>query len=314
MRLVNKLTAILLMVFLLDFAIGNMLRYFYFKQVSGLYYRTTYAMDSTQADILIFGSSRASHHYVPEVFEDSLKMSFYNTGRDGNFLLFNYAVFKAILSRYTPKIILFDVNDNELLKNTADYERLSSLLPYYKNHPEIRNIINLRSPYEKTKLISSIYPFNSMFLTIAIGNLNLNKERKVDRKGYVPLHNTMLNTTLYYSEDSKGETDNIKIKALKKIIHMCREREIQLYFVNSPVYSKEAILDSIGLVGRIIIEEKATYWSYTKEPLFLENPEYFQDIAHLNDDGAKLFTKILVNRIKDNMTKNTNGSLYISKI
>ena len=283
------------------------MRYYYFKQISGLYYRTTYAIDSTKADILVFGSSRANHHYVPEIFEDSLQMSFYNTGRDGNFLLFNYAVFKSTLSRYTPKIILFDVNTNELIKNEDDYDRLSSLLPYYKNHPEIRDIVNLRSPYEKTKLVSSIYPFNSMFLTIVIGNLELNKERKADRKGYLPLHDTLLTSvSLKYREGSKGVSDTIKIKALKEIIQICKEREIHLYFVNSPAYYKEGLADNLKEIECTFEKEKAVYWSYSKDTLFIENPEYFQDIAHLNDNGAKVFTKLLVKRIKDNMIKNQN--------
>ena len=41
-------------------------------------------MELTKADLLVFGSSRANHHYVPEVFEDSLKLTFYNTGKDGS--------------------------------------------------------------------------------------------------------------------------------------------------------------------------------------------------------------------------------------
>ena len=94
--------------FILDFGIGRTLRYFYFKETSGLHFRTTYAMEKTEADILIFGSSRANHHYVPEVFEDSLKMKFYNTGRDANGVFFQSAVLKSVLKRYKPKIIIYD--------------------------------------------------------------------------------------------------------------------------------------------------------------------------------------------------------------
>ena len=37
-----------------------------------------------QYDVLIMGSSRAHHHYVPEIISDSLGLSCYNTGKDGN--------------------------------------------------------------------------------------------------------------------------------------------------------------------------------------------------------------------------------------
>lgn len=124
----------------------------------------------------------------------------------------------------------------------------------------------------------------------------------------------MLNsTTAIYNEELKGLSDTTKIKALKEIIQICREREIQLYFVNSPSYYKKGSSDNLRQIEDIINKEKATYWSFSKETLFLENPEYFQDIVHLNDVGATVFTKMLVKRIKDNMIKNQNTRYFISK-
>src|SRR5579885_1123861 len=70
-----RLFSFVVMLFLLDFVIGSALRYFYFKQDSGLLYRTTYSMDSTRAEILIFGSSTANHHYVPGLFTNNLHLS-----------------------------------------------------------------------------------------------------------------------------------------------------------------------------------------------------------------------------------------------
>ena len=90
----------LLILFILDFSIGNILRYLYFNQNAGLLYRTTYSLDSTNADFLIFGSSTANHHYDPYIFEKRLNMSVYNTGRDANTIFYNYAVFQSILKRY----------------------------------------------------------------------------------------------------------------------------------------------------------------------------------------------------------------------
>ena len=43
-----------------------------------------YVCKESNEDVLIFGSSRAKHHYVPDIIEDSLSMTCYNTGEDGN--------------------------------------------------------------------------------------------------------------------------------------------------------------------------------------------------------------------------------------
>ena len=104
----------LFIVFLLDFSIGKTLRYFYFKQKCGRQYRATYAIEKTTADVLIFGSSRAYHHYVPGIIEDKMQQSCYNTGSPGQSLLFNYATLKAILKRYSPKLIVLDVVPGDL--------------------------------------------------------------------------------------------------------------------------------------------------------------------------------------------------------
>ena len=186
-KIILNIVIVGVLVFVIDFSIGRTLRYFYFKETSGLHFRTTYAMEKTEADILVFGASRANHHYIPEVFKDSLEMSFYNTGRDGNGIFFQTALLKSVLKRYSPKVIILDYAGG-FEKGGEDYDRMSPLLPYYRTHEEIRSIVELKSPFERIKLLSEIYPFNSQILTIAIGNLEINKKRKPDNEGYVPLY------------------------------------------------------------------------------------------------------------------------------
>ncbi|WP_315814274.1 hypothetical protein [Paraflavitalea speifideaquila] len=148
-RLLYKLSIFVLIIVAGDFLLGQALRYWYFKQQSGLLYRTTYAMDMTNSKALIFGSSRANHHYHPRVIEEGLGLSTYNTGRDGNFILYNTAVLKSTLKRYTPSVIILDLDIFSFNQSPENYDRLSALLPYYKAHEEIRDIVELRSPFEK---------------------------------------------------------------------------------------------------------------------------------------------------------------------
>jgi len=290
----------LFIVALSDFFIGNLLRYFYFKQVAGEGYRTTYSIDSTNADVLVFGSSRANHHYVPEIFEESLKMSFYNTGRDGNSILYNCAVFRAIVQRYNPKIVIFDIIPEEFYSDVNSYDRLSSLLPYYRNHPEIRNIVNMKSPYEKFKLISCIYPFNSSLLTIGISNMELNKKRKSDRKGYIPLYNLMNDTTLKSIKTLEGTIDANKVNALYEIMEYCQKHKISSIVVQSPIFASVKSSNIIDTIKQIVDKNNSIFWNFSNDSCFLATSIYFQDQIHLNEKGAICFSKIVANRIKDN--------------
>ena len=295
------LNFLLLIIFLIatDQFIGIVLRKLYFRQQSGLLYRTTYAIDSTKADILVFGSSRANHHYVPEVFEDSLQMSFYNTGRDGNFFMYNYAVFKAVTQRHKPKLILFDINPNDLFFNSDEYDRLSTLLPYYRNHSEIRDIISLKSPFEKFKMLSSIYPFNSNLLAIAIGNTEFNKKRKADINGYIPLNNFLGDTNLITMDKRIGEVDTNKLEAFKYIIKYCNDSRIPIVFIQSPMYARVQTLNWLEFFDKISTSGKINYLDFVNCTVFISNPRFFQDIDHLNNDGATYFSKIVVKGIND---------------
>jgi hypothetical protein len=299
MRFLLNISVLILLVVAADQAIGSVLRHFYFRQVAGDLYRATYTMDSTTEDIIVLGSSRANHHYVPSVFEDSLKMSFYNGGRDGSFVLSNVAFFKAIVKRYNPKIILFDIDPEELLYTTDSYEKLSALLPYYRTHPEIRSIIELRGPYEKYKHFSAIYPFNSCILSIGIGNMEMNKNRKGDIKGYVPLKKTQRDTIPKPVPSNKGTLDHYKLEALTDMMQYCTSHNITLRLIFSPVYTVTDSSENMDVIEQIARKYQTPFWNFSTDTSFLSSPEYFYDFRHLNQTGANNFSKVIVRRLLD---------------
>lgn len=58
---------------ILDYGIGKFLEYLYFNQKQGKLYNITYAIEKQTNDVIIMGSSRAMHHYNPDIISDSLK-------------------------------------------------------------------------------------------------------------------------------------------------------------------------------------------------------------------------------------------------
>lgn len=294
-----NLMILLLLVYSFDFALGYILSNYYFKQESGIQFRSTYAIEKTRSDILIFGSSRANHHYYPDIFEREFKLSYYNVGRDGNFIFYNYAVLKAILKRYTPKIIILDFVYEEFKQDPGSYDRISSLLPYYKSHPEMRSIIELKSKFERIKLLSNIYPYNSSIFGIIAGNSGFNKNRKSDIKGYVPL-NQKWNKPVYFNHNSpKYLIDSLKLRIFESFINDCINSKVKLYVVCSPYLIKSSYPDYSVLLAKGIARNKGIiFFDYSKDTTFTAKPYLFADIAHLNDSGAILFSQKLAKDIK----------------
>ncbi|MDO9254160.1 MAG: hypothetical protein Q7U54_01520 [Bacteroidales bacterium] len=299
-RFLVNLLVFLGLLFAFDRALGFILQQLYFRQVAGEYYRATYSIDSTNAEILIFGSSRASHHYVPEVLEENLHLSTYNTGRDGNYLLYNYAVIKAVTERYIPKMIILDLNPVALFYRKDDYDRLSTLLPYYGSHPEIRTIVGLRSKYERFKLYSSLYPYNSLSLSILVGNLEISKRLYVSEEGYLPFYKKMdpISISSKQTKDNPEEIysdsiDSYKIAALQDIAEICLKKKIPLVFVFSPIYAKLNNELANNKLNTILKTYNVKYLDFSEDTTFVNHPQYFQDESHMNDDGARIFSKKL---------------------
>jgi len=277
---------------------GRIFNHLYFRQVAGEYYRATYTIDSTKADILAFGSSRACYHYDPDIFEEKLNMSFYNSGRVGNYLLYNYATFMAVTKRYSPKLIIFDINPDELIYHKSDYEGLATLLPYYIGHPEMRDIIELRSSAERFKLYSASYPFNSLLINILVGNLKLSERRQSYRKGYLPSYKKMVTSLANNNlKETSGKIDEYKVDVINNIVSVCKIKNIRLLIVCSPIFNNSKESPSYRIIKEIVKNEHMHYLNFSNDSIFDNHPEYFQDNLHLNDDGAKVYSKIISNDI-----------------
>lgn len=294
-RLLYKLTVFTIIIIGGDFLLGKALRYWYFKQESGLLYRTTYAMDITRSEALIFGSSRANHHYHPAVMAEKLGMSTYNTGRDGNFILYNTAVLKSILKRYTPRVVLLDLDIYTFNESPENYDRLSALLPYYKTHEEIRDIVELKSPFEKIKLQSAVYPFNSLVFKIAAGNTAMNKTRKADTDGYIPLTTVHNKEIREYNIEEK--IDSQLVKSFTSFITSARAAGSKVLVVVSPTYYHYRKSQTLELARAICGEQQVAFWDYSRDSSFQQHRDWFADRAHLNDEGARHFSRLIAERI-----------------
>jgi len=292
-----KVFIFLIIVFMLDFTIGNILRHYYFRQTSGFYYRTTYSLEETKADVLIFGSSKANHQFYPDIFEKRLNLSYYNVGRDGSSIFYHYSILQSVLQRYTPKVIIIEMT-REFDKKQISYDRISMLLPYYESHPSIRPIIEMRSRFEKFKLISKIYPYNSLIFSIISGNSEFNRIRNSDIKGYVPLTREWKDPIQHYSVPFKDQIDSTKIEVFESFIKACINSGVKLYIVASPNYFVMDYVDKSNLIAKELAQKyRVKFFDYSNDSLFLANPSYFADNMHLNDKGAIAFSNIFVTEI-----------------
>lgn len=289
-----KAGAFFLLFSILDFGIGSLLKFFYYRQKAGNDYQATYAIDSTKADIVIFGSSRAANLFDTEIFERRLNMPCYNTGRYGYPVFYHYALLKAVTKRHIPKIAILSFDAGNFSVNQEAYDRLSSLLPYYNNHPEIRSIVDLKGPYEKIKMLSSIYPYNSLLLPVVSGNMESSKKKYATINGYIPLDETIQGPLWKFDYTREKVLDTVKINVYRDFIQLCIDAKIKLYIVCTPYKIEAKGVDKSITVGKSIAQEfKIPFLDYSRDSFYINQPSLFADYRHLNKKGVQLFSNTI---------------------
>ncbi|MCP4632315.1 MAG: hypothetical protein GY855_05260 [candidate division Zixibacteria bacterium] len=295
-----KLARFFIILIFLDFIIGQGLRYLYFHQNSGGCYNTTYSIEKTSEDIIVIGASRAAHHYIPKIFADILGYSCYNAGLDGQSIVYQKAVLSGILSRYKPKLIILDTAEAGLFREFNNYNALSVLLPYYSSHKDIQPLLELKSNFEKYKLLSGIYPFNGMILRIVKNNLT--PEKRID--GYAPLYGFMKKDEANPMPPSLN-IDTDAIHTLETFLASCNNAGVRVVGIISPVYTKDAMANdqrSFELTKEIFKKHGVPLWDYSDDGIISTRPELFADIGHLNHKGAQIYTREIVSRINEELS------------
>lgn len=255
-----------------------------------------YICKQTHDDILIFGSSRANHHYVTSIIEDSLKMSCYNCGKDGNGIILHYGRYKLLTERYTPKLIIYDLVAAFDIEYNDNLRYLDQLKPY-ANESIIVKLFNDISPTEKYKLYSKIYRYNTKFIQMIGDNI---MPQQASIKGYKPIYNIMNYEPKIPHNANVHKTDSIKLKYLEDFIKDVQKKGIKLVFMISPQYKAESS-SAYNSAKKIIQKYNIPLFDFLSDSQIAYNRKFFSDTFHLNNNGAETYTNKIIKCIKNQL-------------
>ncbi len=258
--------------------------------------RNNYICLETNEDILIFGSSRAIHHYHPGLISDSTGMTCYNCGQDGNGVILNYGRLLMINKRYAPKMIIYDVQNTFDLTAGEDNHKYLAWLKAYYDHEGIEDIFASVDSTEKYKMMSNLYRYNSKCVQIVSDCIH--PMQSLGIKGYRPLAGKM-DTMKIVRKASKSVSvpkwDDMKIAYIHKFIDATKDSK--LVFVISPIWygMDESQYEIIRTICR---EKNIPFYDFANNPKYVHHNEYFRDGSHMNSIGAEEFTKDLMRMMK----------------
>lgn len=290
---------------------GAALYYFFTHQVSGEYAVANHVVYNLNEDVLVLGSSRASHHYNSALIKDSLKLSCFNGGRDGEGLLYSTAIFELALQRHIPKVVILDVTSDVLSEKEDEKNRLSILLPYLKQSGIIENMIEKKGRLELLKSNLQTYRYNGQLVSI-FQHYFLSSGNTV--MGFSPLDNKMDASRVSASTSLKPYSDSISadnVDALNLFINECKQQKIQLFVFVSPRYNDDTKQNSYLKMKSICNAHQVIFHDFTND-VYFKNPEYYSDRAHLNSRGADLYTDTIVTFMRRRLSPAVNVQ-YLSE-
>lgn len=250
------------------------------------------AMFKKNADVLILGSSRARHSYEPRMITDSTGLTAYNAGIDGHGMNYALIVLQSFLERCKPKVVVLDVCaamvTDEWLNNSIDDVKQF----YGLNTPLTKYVNDLGTWQLKTKLHSNLYRLNSTITWMA-------KARALPTRicdGYEPQFGNLTDTaTINFTN---FQTNDIQVKCFDEIIETCKNNNIELLVYIAP--SLEVTAKFQTWMNDYCKNHSIVLKDYGCSPLFFNSRnKYFNDSDHLNEDGAKILTNILIQNLKE---------------
>lgn len=263
--------------------------------------KTYFSLNEVNTPVVIVGSSRAAHHYVSQMIEDSCDMQVYNVARDGCFFTYNYCVINSILDRYSPKIIIWENDFNYLYQGVED--PLEDLYPYYSKNKWITGVINEECLWkERVRLSSNLYLYNSCVHRILMRYISRNSFVDGTQKGYLPLmpKAQLQPLELTHEKETHHQLCQKKMERVRATLIRASENHVKLVIVDSPKYKIcNQNNSSTKMMHKICDECGALFLDNSQLPEILSHVEYFNDAVHMNDDGAKIYTNIFISQIKD---------------
>lgn len=297
-RFILKILLLALIVFLIDRGFGMTMNFLQSHAKGGYIGHHNNILHKCNDDILIFGSSRAIHHYNPEILTDSLGLSCYNCGQDGNGIVMFYGWWQIIKNRYLPKCIIYDVNPSfDFVTGEDNHKFLGWLRSEYDND-SIKKIFEDIDNTEKYKMFSMMYRYNSKFLQCITDYIH--PIFSIKGNGFLPLSGEMDKMKIKsHPEESKSIVyDSLKIKYLENLTIDAKRNGVNIIFAASPMWYG---IDKNNFTPLINICKKhnVRFLDFSNNSKYVHNNEYFKDGSHLNAKGADEFTKDLIECLKE---------------
>lgn len=236
-------------------------------------------------DVIIMGTSRANNHFVTELFEKEGLRAF-NYGISGAHLFETSLLLKLMVAnKYEIKNLVLEA-DLSICNEKRDEGTTARFMPYihqneiikkhYKNEADFYQIYYL--PFYRYIKFDNKIGFREVYDVTAKKTTNT-----LHNKGYYPL-------ITHKKGNMKNDISSLKVirnKYYEEIKQICKDNNIKLTVVMTPMCANTKGLNYFNKVQQLYPE------IHNFENVVTDD-KYFASCGHLNDEGARIYTKRII--------------------
>ena len=259
------------------------------------------------ADIAIYGSSRAWVHINPEVLSQGLGKTVYNFGLDGQAFEIQYLRhIEYFKHNPRPETIILSIDDFTLTTRKGLYEA-NQFLPYMMYNENIREITQKYEGFDSLdyKIHLIRYAGKSVAIITAFQCAIRTCENEPYRtKGFRSMPHQRDETLLdRQSKTWTFDLDASTIELFDQFLTETKQQGIEVIFVYTPVLKEGQRrvtnrTEIMQLYTDFAQKYDLLYLDYSNHPIN-EEFEYFYNFTHLTQEGVRLFNQDLLRDLKD---------------
>ena len=289
----KKILGILISIIIIAFITDSLINLFF----RNYHQRSKPDVKNQNVNVVFFGSSRCVHHIIPSIYDSLNSTASFNMGWAASDSREIYAAVKLYLhfNKKPQKIIL--QLDLEAENTGTDALATQSLIKHFNQHLIDDYFTSEQNIKYKIPLYASVkyrdYSWREILKTIF-----RNKPQILDQ-GYIPIKRE------FQTNNRKDIPTNVPLKFLAKkniwvikTIELCKKNGIGITLFTAPYYQ-------INFSERFnnFRQYNCPYFNLSKT---IKDSRYYSDNSHLNNFGAILFTQILSDSIRLDLSAHNN--------
>ena len=259
-----------------------------------------YAIHQTDAQVVVFGSSRAVYHIDPAVLRRDLSLSAFNAGLPGQGIRYARAIEALLLQRGShARLFVLNVDPRDLWESQP--ARLQRLAPFYGRNAVVDALLEESTPTAWIKLRLRTYRYNGLVLPILANWL---RSRPDPGDGFRTLPPDRPQDLRARSEpQDPGPVHEDMSRLFAAFIDDARAQGIRVALVDGPRWAPDgpSAIDRIGHAHLAALARRhGAAWILIDEENdpFFRDARYFADVAHLTHEGAEHFSQRLAEALR----------------